>query len=191
MTPLMLPALVLFGFGYLARCCCGDGGGGGGETISGCNSCNDLIARFYQVELVGIADVSPSPPCDACESLNGLYIVEIDRLEPTACYGALNIDGACNDEFDGGCYREMRLSFGSPSGSGLPVWVTIGPRPGDDGPGECTTVTSIMWRKFLGDPNETIDCLALDNEEFPFDNRTGFVKYCEAAASSAFVTALI
>ncbi len=164
--------------------------GSSSPTVPSCDSCqHGLIARYYQVELTGIEQGIPG--CDECETLNGVYIVEITRTEPTACYGAIPIDGACTDEFDGGCYRELRLSFGAVDATwGVPVWVTLGPRPGDEGPGECTTVTSIMWRKYLSQPGEPLACLELDHEELPFDNRTGFVEYCDAGSSTAYLTAL-
>lgn len=180
-------------------CCCPRGGSSTGssvptststrslETLPGCNSCQGgLISRYYLVELFDIA-----PGCEACHNLNAAYIVEISLVSETVCYGSLFIDGACADDFENGCYREMQLHFGTVDEVlGVPVWLTIGHRSGESGPGECNNVTTIQWQAYLSAPGEPVDCLGLNAEILPFHSQLGSVAYCEGSDSYAQITAI-
>ncbi len=185
-------------------CCCDASGssatssGSSGEAppgspspvLPGCQSCEQgLIARQYQIELTGI--VPGIPGCDECPTLNGVYIVEITLVSETVCYGALPIDGACADDFENGCYRELQLHVGAVDAElGVPVWITIGPRSGESGPGDCNNVANMMWQAYLSPPGEPAPCLELAAHPIPFHSAAGLAAYCEGQDSIAYLTTL-
>lgn len=186
-------------------CCCDTPGsshsGSGGSnaavlqgssmlTLPGCEPCIDgWIAAQYQVELTGLLPGTTN--CQACLSLNGVYVVEITSAGEDGCYGVLVIEGACQDSLGGQCYRQLLLSFGKPTPSlGVPVRVRLGPLDGDTGAGECSNLATITWQGYLSSPGQKLACLELDQAELPFHSRTGAVLYCDPYESQVLVTAL-
>lgn len=62
--------MLLFGFGWLARCCCG----ASGEIITTCTigvCIDNELCSLYQIDISGIADNS----CSECDEMNGTYFL--------------------------------------------------------------------------------------------------------------------
>lgn len=159
-------------------------------ALPGCEPCiGGWIAAQYQVEVAGI--LPGTTGCEACNTLNGVYVVEITGTSAEGCFGSLTLAGVCQDAHGGSCYRQLLLSFGLPTPSlGVPVRMTLGPRSDDTGAGECSSVATIIWQGHLSAPGQKLACLTLNHQPLAFHSRTGSLLYCDPFESQVWITAL-
>ncbi len=151
---------------------------------SGCEPCiNGVVALHYAVELTGIE--AGETNCEDCEDLNGVYVVEMTQVGEDTCSGSIPIDGACQDDLGGVCYRRLRLVISSDN----VLRVFIEPRF-DGGFGECSTVAAILWEGMPPLIGGKIDCLNVSGLELPFMSQSGAIDYCNPTNAKAIVTAI-
>lgn len=195
---LLLPGLVMFGFGYLARCCCPGEGGGVVEQNCGSGTCIDgNHCSVYMVEVAGIAN----DDCTQCEDMNGTYLFDIYPSDcggefgvfwpcgSSACVQCIDLETShCNgNTFE--CFNRAELRFVSCSEPTNHKYIQFGLTSLDCKSG--TDRRYLTWDELFVD--EEIDCLAVHVLGPPAGTTWDFLTYsrpCDPTDATATITPL-